>query len=273
VVAEVSAKTCARGKSEIIMAKLYWLQPDNTIVEFAVNGEQTIIGRGGRSDIRIKHPGISTEHVLIQTRDNIATLEDLRSTNGTRVNGKRVDRFTLRHGDQIEIGRERLMYFAELDNASRFAQPKPNEPFSAPGASGEIVSTLKNESPAVATSASVVMRTVSAAPPQQTLVTASSAAAAGPKFTASVVMLSGALSGKRFELEKPVMTLGKEGKQVIEIQRIEAGKWQVVLREGATPPYINGDAAHEPVMLKSGDLIELIGVRLRFEMAMSAVAA
>jgi hypothetical protein len=282
-VEEIPTKTCASGKSKIIMAKLYWLQPDNTIVEFAVNGEQTIIGRGGRSDIRIKHPGISTEHVLIQTRDNIATLEDLRSTNGTRVNGKRVDRFTLRHGDQIEIGRERLMYFAELDNASRFAQPEPDEPFSAPGASGEVVSTLKAvpsmPTPSVAATpasnlqAPALIRTFNAPVTQQKLVAASSAAATEPKFTASVVMLSGALSGKRFELEKPVMTLGKEGKQVIEIQRIEAGKWQVVLRDGVTPPYVNGDAAHEPLMLKSGDLIELIGVRLRFEMAMSAVIA
>jgi predicted component of type VI protein secretion system len=255
------------------MAKLYWLQPDNTIVEFAVNGENTIIGRGGRSDIRIKHPGISTEHVLIQLRDNVATLEDMRSTNGTRVNGRRVDKHALRHGDQIEIGRERLMYFAELDNASRFAQPQPEAPFSAPGASGEVVSTKAEAEPHRVVSPAAAALTPSAAPSVQKLVAADSRAATEPKFTASVVMLSGALLGKRFELDKPVTTLGKEGKQVIEIQRTEPGKWRLVQREGATPPYVNGDAAHEPLALKSGDLIEMVGVRLRFEMAMSAVAA
>lgn len=263
------------------MAKLYWLQPDNTIVEFAVNGEQTIIGRGGRSDIRIKHPGISSEHVLIRTVDGVATLEDLKSTNGTRINGNRVDKFVLRHGDQIEIGRERLMYFAELDNASRFAQPEPEAPFSEPGVSVEMVSTAAEglASPAPPLVARVVVKAAAASvsvsaprPAAQKIVSAGSAAATEPKFLASVIMLSGVAAGKRFDLDKPVMSLGKEGKQIIEIERTEPGKWQVVLREGVTPPYVNGDAAHEPILLKSGDIIEMVGVRLRFEMSMAAVA-
>jgi pSer/pThr/pTyr-binding forkhead associated (FHA) protein len=304
------------------MAKLFWLQPDNTIVEFPIKGEQTIIGRGGRSDVRIKHPGISSEHALIRTRDNIATLEDLKSTNGTRVNGRKVDKHTLRHGDQIEVGRERLMYFAELDNASRFAQPEPETPFSEPAALGEVVRTsnvpnvanVANASNAphdvapVAAWPTANMPDILAGPatPGQTAATkkmdraqladminadtqapslaASSASSpkvihsAGanavptntPKFVASVVMLSGAATGKRFDLDKAVTTLGKEGKQVIEIQQIKPNAWQVSMREGARPPYVNGDAIAEPRVLVSGDIIEMTGVRLRFEMSMAA---
>ena len=70
-----------------------------------------------------------------------ATVEDLNSTNGTRVNGRRVESHTLRHGDQIGVGRERLMYFAELDEASRFAQPESIEPFAQPAPGGETVNT------------------------------------------------------------------------------------------------------------------------------------
>jgi hypothetical protein len=301
------------------MAKLFWLQPDNTIVEFPVKGEQTIIGRGGRSDVRIKHPGISSEHALIRTRDDIATLEDLKSTNGTRVNGRKIDKqHTLRHGDQIEVGRERLMYFAELDNASRFAQPEPETPFSEPAALGEVVRTsdlpatgatsappaaimssavspapTKNDRSSLAdwvnTSETVVPASPRAAPSASSPVAAEPFAPSGkviragtsgndgarnsPKFVASVVMLSGASTGKRFDLDKPVITLGKEGKQVIEITQIKANSWQVSLRDGVTPPYVNGDAVAEPRVLASGDIIEMTGVRLRFEMSMAATVA
>ena len=42
------------------MAKLFWLQPDNTIVEFPLKAEQNLIGRSSRatfaSSIRVSAP-------------------------------------------------------------------------------------------------------------------------------------------------------------------------------------------------------------------------
>jgi FHA domain len=253
------------------MAKLFWLQPDNTIVEFPLPAEQNVIGRGGRSDIRIKHPGISAEHALIRIVDAVATIEDLDSTNGTRVNGRAIERHTLRHGDQIEIGRERLMYFAELDSASRYAQPEPDVPYSAPGAQVERVTTTS----AVTAQENKVFDQKfdkpigvidSAAPP----IFAAKKKSVG--FTASVIVLSGANVGKRFPLDKPSVTLGKEGRQVIVIERASDDLWCINLKQGASPPYINGDAIMESRPLASGDVIELIGVKLRFEMAVAEAA-
>jgi pSer/pThr/pTyr-binding forkhead associated (FHA) protein len=262
------------------MAKLFWLQPDNTIVEFPIKGERVIIGRGGRADVRIKHPAISSENSLLLIRDNVATIEDLKSTNGTRVNGRKIDKHTLRHGDQIEVGRERLMYFAELDSASRFSQPEPVEPFSEPAAVGEVVSTKQHAAAAMLKAAAVAAAesnatapapTTSSSPPQR-LVQASAAASA-PRFIACVVMLSGAASGKRFDLDKAVTSIGKEGKQVIQIEAVKADVWQIRLSDGVTPPFINGESLNAPRTLASGDLIEMIGVRMRFEMSMAATAA
>jgi pSer/pThr/pTyr-binding forkhead associated (FHA) protein len=266
------------------MAKLFWLQPDNTIVEFALKAEQNVIGRGGRSDIRIKHPGISAEHALILSRDGIATLEDLKSTNGTRVNGRRVEKHTLRHGDQIEIGRERLMFFAQLDTASRFSQPVPETPFAEPAALGEVVRTAEAITAQKAASVSVaavmepIRETAAApvtAPSKETWSHASDAPndrvkVAAPALIASIAVLSGAGAGKRYELDKPSTTLGKEGKQVIEIERLNSHQWQLRARSGATPPYINGDAVSEPRVLAPADIIELTGVRLRFDVAMAS---
>ncbi|TAG47593.1 MAG: FHA domain-containing protein [Betaproteobacteria bacterium] len=272
------------------MAKLFWLQPDNTIVEFALKAEQNIIGRGGRSDIRIKHPGISAEHAMILSRDGIATVEDLKSTNGTRVNGRRIEKHTLRHGDQIEVGRERLMYFAQLDTASRFSQPVPETPFAEPAALGELVRTRDS---AVAASASVeapsrapstppaapvwraaaAVGSVPAVPPEAPLFVPPSAPAvrapiASPALVASIAVLSGAGAGKRYELDKATTTLGREGKQVVEIERVNPHQWVLRAKSGATPPYINGDALAEPRILVAADIIELTGVRLRFDVAM-----
>ncbi len=270
------------------MAKLFWLQPDNTIVEFALKAEQNVIGRGGRSDIRIKHPGISAEHALILSRDGIATLEDLKSTNGTRVNGRRIDKHTLRHGDQIEIGRERLMFFAQLDTASRFSQPVPETPFAEPAALGEVVRTADINSSQKSASAMMFAEPEAAREMPQRAIAAPTTPpskeswsqavdapndrvkVAAPALMASIAVLSGAGAGKRYELDKPSTTLGKEGKQVIEIERLNSHQWQLRPRSGATPPYINGDAVSEPRILAPADIIELTGVRLRFDVAMGS---
>jgi hypothetical protein len=251
------------------MAKLFWLQPDSTIVEFPLPAEQNVIGRGGRSDIRIKHPGISAEHAVIKVVDSVATIEDLGSTNGTRVNGRAIERHTLRHGDQIEVGRERLMFFAELDSASRFAQPEPETPYSAPGAQAEHVITARTATPQ---SNGRSAENIEKAKPS---VTAANAPITGAKsrsvdFSAYVVVLSGANAGKRFPLDKPTTTLGREGRQVIVIERAAGDLWCLNLKEGTSPPYINGDAIMAQRPLASGDVIELIGVKLRFEMAMAS---
>lgn len=276
------------------MSKLFWLQPDNTIIEFALKAEQNLIGRGGRSDIRIKHPGISAEHALVLSRDGIATLEDLKSTNGTRVNGRRIDKHTLRHGDQIEIGRERLMYFAQLDTASRFAQPVPEAPFAEPAALGEVVRTEdaampkppanptntpsapRSERSFLAPSEGAPAPAIATNQPPGNSVTEAksdanktSATTSASVPVASIAVLSGPAAGKRYELDKPLTTLGKEGKQVIEIERLASHQWQLRLRSGVTPPYINGDAAFEPRMLAHADIIELTGIRLRFDVGVA----
>ncbi|WP_153502544.1 FhaA domain-containing protein [Cumulibacter manganitolerans] len=71
---------------------------------------RNVIGRGSTADIRITDNGISREHAEIVTNGVLATLTDLNSTNGTMVNGNRVDRAALRHGDVIRVGRSVLVY-------------------------------------------------------------------------------------------------------------------------------------------------------------------
>ncbi|MFN3629686.1 MAG: FHA domain-containing protein [Casimicrobiaceae bacterium] len=231
------------------MPRLFWLQPDTTIVEFPLKAEQSLIGRGSRCDVRIKHPAVSAEHALIRIVGAVATIEDLNSSNGTRVNGRRIDGVRpLRHGDQIEVGRERLMYFADLDTANQFVQGQPVEPFSQPAPAAE---TVKTE-PTTATHVPVRMRE--------------------EPLTAAVTVVTGPGQGKRFALSQEVTSLGKAGKQVIEIRRVPGPIWKLSQREGAIAVSVNGEPLVGERDLISGDVIELTGVQLRFEVSLAPTA-
>ena len=70
----------------------------------AASGESLVFGRLPQCDVHIDSPLVSREHARLQFFDGGGSLQDLGSTNGTYVNGKRVtDTLTLAPGDRIEI--------------------------------------------------------------------------------------------------------------------------------------------------------------------------
>src|SRR6185503_10411458 len=71
---------------------------------YKVEGDKTIIGRGGRAQIRLLDEGISREHAQIVIEGNQVLLEDMGSTNGTYCNGLKVERKVLADGDKILVG-------------------------------------------------------------------------------------------------------------------------------------------------------------------------
>jgi pSer/pThr/pTyr-binding forkhead associated (FHA) protein len=77
-----------------------------------LSGDETIIGRNPSTDITLLDEGISREHAILSL-DEVSgayVLEDLQSTNGTKVNGKRVRSATLVDGDEIEVGHTRFRF-------------------------------------------------------------------------------------------------------------------------------------------------------------------
>jgi pSer/pThr/pTyr-binding forkhead associated (FHA) protein len=79
---------------------------------YPLRGEETIIGRNPNTDITLLDESISREHAIVEVDEATGTwtLEDLQSTNGTKVNGKRVRSATLTHGDEIEIGHTKFKF-------------------------------------------------------------------------------------------------------------------------------------------------------------------
>lgn len=91
---------------------------DNEVDEFDFdNGPQVIsIGRRSTNDVCIPNLSVSGVHARVTIEDNIARIEDNNSTNGTYVNGRLISRQILNNGDEIVIGKTRVMVNLEAQD-------------------------------------------------------------------------------------------------------------------------------------------------------------
>lgn len=73
---------------------------------------ETSIGRGTTADVRINEDGVSRLHAkIVRELDGTAKILDLNSTNGTYVNGRRVEIESLREGDRVRVGQSATLDF------------------------------------------------------------------------------------------------------------------------------------------------------------------
>lgn len=81
---------------------------------YELGKDETLIGRNPTTDITLLDEGISREHAVILADETTGghVIEDLQSTNGTKVNGKRVRSAELQDGDEIQIGHTCFLYQA-----------------------------------------------------------------------------------------------------------------------------------------------------------------
>jgi pSer/pThr/pTyr-binding forkhead associated (FHA) protein len=78
---------------------------------FALGASLTRLGRHPESEISLDDITVSRRHAEIVRCDNGYELRDSGSLNGTYVNQIRVDQVTLQHGDELQIGKFRLVFF------------------------------------------------------------------------------------------------------------------------------------------------------------------
>ncbi len=84
------------------VASELWLRIANR--EFRLIGKLIRIGRAPDNDIVLDDKSISRYHAMLSIAADGVVLEDLKSRNGTKVNGSRVKRAELADGDSLEIG-------------------------------------------------------------------------------------------------------------------------------------------------------------------------
>lgn len=75
----------------------------------------TRLGRHPDSEIMLDDITVSRRHVEIERTAEGYVVSDVGSLNGTYVNQERVDRAVLRHGDELQIGKFRLVLFERAD--------------------------------------------------------------------------------------------------------------------------------------------------------------
>ena len=72
------------------------------------------IGRAKANEVVIDDVSVSSEHCRIRPEDGHFVLHDLKSTNGTFVNERRVTRHVLVEGDVVKIGETSLLFKTDL---------------------------------------------------------------------------------------------------------------------------------------------------------------
>ncbi|WP_164855966.1 FHA domain-containing protein [Lujinxingia sediminis] len=110
------------------MPKLIYQDPEigtEVIVEINSEVPEVTIGRNPGNIIRINNPSVSRRHTKFVYENGRCTLYDLNSSNGTYVNGMRIQSQVLEHGDLVRVG-EFPLEFAE-------EQPVISTPVEDPG--------------------------------------------------------------------------------------------------------------------------------------------
>jgi hypothetical protein len=97
------------GESELVVEDSEVLAP---ATRFLVRDGETSIGRSSASDIILKSDDYSSgRHARLSRHGGLLYVEDMGSTNGTFVNGRKtVGATPLRHGDTVRIGSTTFRY-------------------------------------------------------------------------------------------------------------------------------------------------------------------
>ncbi|KRE62861.1 FHA domain-containing protein [Nostocoides sp. Soil756] len=93
-------------------ALLVVLRGPNTGARFLLDDDEVLSGRHPDSDIFLDDVTVSRKHAVFQRSGDTFVVRDVGSLNGTYVNRDLVDEATLRTGDEVQIGKFRLVFYA-----------------------------------------------------------------------------------------------------------------------------------------------------------------
>ena len=222
------------------MAKLVVSQNGMVEGHYFLDKPRFTLGRMPNSDIYLNHPGVSNVHAVIITMSNDHILEDMGSTNGTLINGEKIDKHILQNNDVIELGCYQLKYVNQRAN-----------------------SDMDFDKTMITTVALTEHDQLSAQPMLATAV--SSARAVKTSFPlGGVKHLKGELAGQKNLISTPLKTFGRAGIQLLMISRRPPG-YYVTHVEGRRTPRVNGKSiGTQAVLLNPHDRVEIQDMELEF---------
>jgi hypothetical protein len=94
----------------VTVSRLVLVEKDRPESSFPLTKDTSTLGRHRNNDIVISDPKVSSFHARVDRTVEGHVAVDLKSRNGSFVNGKRVENQLLGNGDEIRVGTARLMY-------------------------------------------------------------------------------------------------------------------------------------------------------------------
>jgi hypothetical protein len=210
------------------MSKLVHSFNGDVIKEYTLKRGVLTIGHKSDSDIHIENSAANDKHAKVFTILNKSFIEDLDSTNGTYINGHKITGHELKNGETVFI----LRSDDEATSGTEEAYSNIEKSI------GEIVADL---------------------------VSSNTATGPGP---AKLQIISGTNTGKELELSKTLTTLGKPDIQVAAITHRPTDYFLIVVDAGKDNkmPLVNDTEIDKQQALVDGDIIEVAGVQMRFDL-------
>lgn len=217
-------------------AKLIMTLDGAIMREYPVDSDSISVGRRHGNDVQINDMTVSGRHALVTTLIGNTYVEDLGSTNGTLVNGRKVRKLLLHHGDVIQVGTHQLTYFQE-DKAAY----EPTMFLRAEVADTQVIPADGDFGPDIK----------------------------GMPL-AGVRILNGPLAKKVLELRKPFNTLGYKGIKMAMITRSNMGYVIIAVKSSkgkraSDAPLVNGKPLGQDArQLQEHDILEVAGFQMEF---------
>jgi hypothetical protein len=221
------------------MAKLMVTRSGTNLGSWFIEDKRLVIGRADGVDIRLEDAAVSKQHASIEVMGVDHILLDLESSNGTFVNGTRVMRHLLRHGDTIDILGFELKY---VDHKSVVVADGDRTMIFTRGAEGGLTPAGAGAAPGKAPLANA--RTVEVELPVAVL-----RGVAGPR------------AGGTIALDRPLTAVGERGRDAAAVFRRPDGF--ALARVTGKPPKVDGKAIADGwQILRDGAVIEVGGEKV-----------
>jgi len=233
----------------------FLLQYQGALIRETPANETVTVGRKPDNDIIIDNPAVSNHHCKITFTANTFFIEDLHSSNGLFLNGKRITQSQLQDKDVIVVGKHALQFIDDR------VDKKPMAMAAAAAASSRPEGTM--------------MMT-----PERQQELAAAANAAAQKKPAVIRVVSGIVDKVEYELKtgatlyigkartvqipiKGTGLFGSAPENAAMIASRPTGHFLIPVKDRYV--VLNGTPLHQKELLKHGDVIQAGGTTLRFE--------
>jgi hypothetical protein len=140
------------------MPRLVAQSPEFSGKSFDLTGKEISLGRVADNKIQVEHASVSGHHAVMRLDGLDYAIQDLDSTNGTRINGERITQQKLRRNDILRLGNIELLYDSEH-------QP-PGQPMPSPSERVNLAECATHGRPPDFANASPIAKRIRGAPPK-----------------------------------------------------------------------------------------------------------